>query len=324
MDKHLSTPKAALGPINWRWRRLYRRLIHKTCSKIYFDAVRDIGKSAIVAGTARSGTTWLAEIIASQYPCRIMFEPFHSGQVAAFQEFNYFQYMRPTEENDALFSYCQNVFSGDIRHNWIDRQVEHIFPKYRLIKEIRANLFLNWMHHFFPEIPILFMIRHPCAVVLSRMQLGWATDDDIRSFLSQPQLIDDFLINYVDVIKGARTPEEKHAIIWCICNLVPIKQFGPGGLKAFFYENLTLHPMVEIPRIFQLLNHGYHENVFEFADKPSITSRSTSAIVSGKTRENSWKVKLSHAQVERILTIVEKFHLDYIYGNSSEPLVTAL
>jgi Sulfotransferase family len=324
MDKCLSTPKAALAPINWRWRRLYRWLIHKTCSKIYFDTVRDTGKSAIVAGTARSGTTWLAEIIASQYPCRIMFEPFHSRKVAAFQEFNYFQYMRPTEQNNALFSYCQNVFSGDIRDNWIDRQVEHVFPKYRLIKEIRANLFLNWMHHFFPEIPILFIVRHPCAVVLSRMQLGWATDEDIDSFLCQTRLIDDFLIDHLDVIRGATTTEEKHAVIWCVSNLVPIRQFGPGSLNTVFYENLTRDPMAEIPKIFRLLNHRYRDNVFAIVDRPSITSRSIKAIGSGNNQGNDWKSRLSPRQIEKILSVVERFHLDYIYGDSSEPLVTAL
>jgi hypothetical protein len=320
VDKYLRIPTAALEPANWRWRRLYRRLIHKTCSRIYFDTDRAIGKSAMVAGTARSGTTWLAEIIASQHPCRIMFEPFHSRQVSAYREFNYFQYLRPTEENSALFSYCQKVFSGDIRHSWIDRQVEHVLPKYRLIKEIRANLFLSWMHNFFPEIPILFMVRHPCAVVLSRMQLGWATDEDINSFLCQPRLIDDFLSDHLDVIKGATTPEEKHAVIWCVSNLVPIRQFGPGSLNTVFYEKLTRYPMAEIPKIFQLLNHSYRDEVFAMVDRPSITSRS----INGNKRDNHWKSRLSLRQIDKILAIIERFRLDYIYGDSSEPLVTIL
>jgi hypothetical protein len=82
--------------------------------------------------------------------------------------------------------------------------------------------------------------------------------------------------------------------------------------------------MAEIPRIFQLLNRDYQDNVFAIVERPSITSRSTSTIVVGENQENHWKSKLSPAQIERILSVVEKFELGYIYGDSSSPLVSAV
>jgi hypothetical protein len=276
----------------------------------------------MIAGTARSGTTWLGDIIASQFPCRVMFEPFHPGQVPQFRHFKYFQYMRPREENSALWSYCHQLFTGDIRNKWIDRQVEIIFPKYRLIKEIRANLFLKWIQMKFPEVPILFIMRHPCAVVSSRMDLSWATDEDIFLFMSQPNLVDDYLIDYLDVIKGAKTPEEKHAVIWCICNLVPIRQFRSSELHVIFYEKLSLDPASEIPKIFQLLKHDYENTVFDSARRPSVTSRPKSAVVSGTDQLNQWKTKLSREQIGKILSIVENFELGHIYNDSSFPVIS--
>lgn len=278
----------------------------------------------MVAGTARSGTTWLANIIASQIPCRIMFEPFNPEMVKEFRQFHYFQYMRPTEQNSELFSYCRTIFTGDIRHRWIDCEVTHLFPRYRLVKEIRANLFLNWIHTMFPELPLLFIIRHPCAVVLSRMQLTWATDLDIEPFLSQPKLIDDFLADKMDLIRRANTVEEKHAIIWCISNLVPIRQFHAGTLNLLFYEKLCLQPEAEVPKLFQMVRQEYHDSVFARMDQPSRTAVRSSAIFRGESKVARWQKELSPKQVRNILAVVENFGLDHIYGDSPAPMVTEL
>jgi hypothetical protein len=230
--------------------------------------------------------------------------------------------MRPGEQNEELFEYCLKVFSGDIRHDWIDRQVEHLFPRYRLIKEIRGNLFLKWIHNRFPDIPILFVVRHPCAVVLSRMELGWATDEDIEPFLSQANLVEDFLHEKMGIIESAKTAEEKHAIIWCISNLVPLKQFNYHGLNVFFYENLCLKPETEAPRIWSTIKHEYRDSVLEHFGKPSTTTVSSSAIVTGKEKLTRWKKELSPKQIHNILSIVENFDLGDIYADSVSPLLS--
>jgi hypothetical protein len=277
----------------------------------------------MVAGTARSGTTWLADIIGSQISCRLMFEPFHSDKVEEFSKFQYFQYMRPHEKNEALFQYCKKIFSGDIRNGWVDSKVERLWPQYRIIKEIRANLFLKWIHNMIPDVPILYIIRHPCAVVLSRMELGWATDTDIEPLLSQSKLVNDFLVDKIDTIKNAKTSEEKHAIIWCISNLVPIKQFSPGELNIIFYENLCLKPEVEVLRVFQAIQHKYQNSVLKVVGQPSTTTILRSAILTGDDKVALWKKKLSSDQIKNIISTVRDFDLDYLYGESVTPLVTS-
>jgi hypothetical protein len=310
--------------LRWRYRKAKRRIIRAFCSRLYRETHRDTGRSIMVAGTARSGTTWVTDLIASQISCRVLFEPFHSGLVEPFQQFSYFQYMRPDEQNQGLQAYCHRVFTGDIRHKWIDREVERIFPQYRVVKDIRANLLLAWLHSRFPEVPLLFVIRHPCAVVLSRMQLGWWTDQDIEPFLSQPKLVDDFLADKMEVISRARTAEEKHAIIWCISNLVPLRQFPAAKLAVIFYESLCMQPEREVPKMFQAIGHKYDEAVFALAQRPSTTTARTSAIVTGEDRVIRWKRELSPQQISNILSVVEDFELDYIYGDSPTPQVESL
>jgi hypothetical protein len=310
--------------LEYRFSKFQKRLVRAFCSKLYRDKNRDIGNSILIVGTGRSGTTWLADMIASQISCRIMFEPFHSKQVHGFHQFHYFQYMRQEEKNNALYNFCQKIFTGDIRDSWIDRQVDHLNPRYRLIKDIRANLFLKWIAENFPQVPILFIIRHPCAVVLSRMKLDWATDTDIAPLLEQTNLVDDFLSDKMEIIHRSQTDEEKHAVIWCISHLVPIQQFIDSTLNVVFYENLCLQPEIESSKIFRVINFEYDNSVFEVIKQPSTTTVRSSAILTGENRVARWKKDLSSKQIDSIFSIVENFGLDHIYGDSDMPLVKAL
>jgi hypothetical protein len=250
-----------------------------------------------------------------------MFEPFQSELVDDFRQFEYFHYMRPGVPNRQLYAYCERVFSGAIRHPWIDREVHCLRPRFRVIKEIRANLFLKWINESFPEVPLLLLIRHPCAVVLSRMQLNWRTDEDIAAFLVQSDLVNDFLRDKLDVIRKATTEEEKHAVIWCISNLVPLQQFSQHDLNVVFYEHLCLRPETELPRVFQLIGQDYDAESLRHMDRPSSTSQQTSAVVSGEDKVSHWTKHLTTSQTDRILAVVEKFGLSHLYGDSLTPMV---
>jgi Sulfotransferase family len=300
-------------------RKFYRRAIQLVGSHFYLNPNPDACRSILVAGTARSGTTWLADLIASQFPSRILFEPFNPDLVSDYSRFHYFQYMRPGTENPDFYAFAQKVFTGEIRNRWIDRQNERIISKFRLVKEIRANLALKWLHDNFPEVPILFIIRHPCAVVLSRIELGWATDNDIGPFLSQPQLVEDYLGPYLDLICSAGNVEEKHAVIWSVSNIVPLKQFTSNEVKIVYYENLCTQLEIELPGIFEAIGYEYSGRLDSSRDRPSQTTRLASAVVTGTDKIEHWKKKLTHSQIDNILRVVQAFGLDHLYGESTLP-----
>lgn len=302
-------------------RRLKRRLLQLAASRLYQDRHCDPNLSILIAGAARSGTTWLGEIISSQAPVRILFEPFHPGKVKAFSGFNYFHYQRPSEENAELGAYSWRVFSGSIRHAWIDREVGHLRPARRVVKDIRANLFLKWLRLRFAEVPFVFVLRHPCAVVLSRLELGWATDADIQCFLDQEKLVQDYLADKLDLIRQARTPEAKHAVVWCISNLVPLCQLQVGEAHGLFYEHLCAQPEVEIPALFHAIRLSYTSSVFTRMLRPSRTSTAASAVTWGTDKIKRWQSVLAKSQVREILRIVEGFGLGQLYDHSLMPRI---
>ena len=306
--------------VKYQFQKLYRRVVQFVGSRWYVDSDPDSRKCILVAGTARSGTTWLADLITSQLPCRLMFEPFHPKLVPEYAGFNYFQFMPPGQQCEKLYAFAQRVISGDIRNRWIDRKNEQIFPRFRLVKEIRANLLLKWLHDHFPEVPILFIIRHPCAVVLSRIELGWATDTDIEPLLQQPDLVAHYLDDKLDLIRSVTHPEEKHAMIWSICNLVPLAQFRDNGMSLIYYEHLCTQAEVELPRLFESIHQNYDQSIAERIMVPSSTTRRTSAVITGEDKIARWKKTLTTAQIDRILRVVESFGLAHLYGDSLLPL----
>jgi hypothetical protein len=305
----------------WQIDRFLRPSRRAVLRHLYKDNNRRMEDSILVAGTARSGTTWLGDLLAGT-DGRVLFEPFHPGKISALKYLSYFPYLRPGEENPQLKSYCQQVFSGAVRHPWVDREVAQLHPTFRVIKEIRANLFLKWLYVQFPQVPQLLIVRHPCAVVLSRLQLRWATDTDILSFLNQQALIDDHLAPYLEIMGRAQTDVEKHAIIWCVSHLVPLRQFDPQDLTTVFYEDLCVQPQIELPRIENVVKRPFPAGTLTLLSRPSSTTIASSAILTGDNRIAHWQKSLSASEIRQILDIVAAFGLDYLYGDGLLPRCT--
>jgi hypothetical protein len=300
-----------------------RRAAADVYAKIYRDASSNISDTVLIAGSGRSGTTWLAEMVSEQLDARLLFEPFNTRLVPEYSEFNYFQYMRPEERDDALEQFVTRLFEGKIRNAWIDRRVSRVVSKRRVAKTIRANLFLGWLHMKFPQVPQMLIIRHPCAVVASRIKQEWATDGDLQPMLSQKGLVRDYLADKMDIIRRASTPEEKHAIVWCIHNIVPLRQAGATNLPVVFYENLSLNPIDELARIFALANLPLDREKVKSTQRPSGTSTKSSAIRTGEDVVSAWRNRITSAQTKRILSVVEAFGLDYLYGDTDTPIGNA-
>ena len=142
--------------------------------RFFFDLAR-YDQTVFLAGTGRSGTTWLEDLINFDGSYRVMFEPFHTRRTDVLREWNYRQYLRPTNLDEKFVHPATQILSGKVRSKWIDQFRCRPIVTRRLIKDIRANLILKWIKHNFPEIRIVLLLRHPCAVASSKLQQDWET-----------------------------------------------------------------------------------------------------------------------------------------------------
>ena len=118
------------------------------CCSEFVDA-GDPGSAIFLAGSARSGTTWVSEILNYDHEYRYMFEPFSPEETPICSGFRERQYIRPEDSNPYFLSTAGTILAGKIRSYWIDNYNRSSCSQRRLIKDIRANLFLKWIHTHF-------------------------------------------------------------------------------------------------------------------------------------------------------------------------------
>lgn len=294
-----------------------RRAGERLLGSLYVDLKRDYRRSVFLAGSGRSGTTWLSEIINYRNEYRYVFEPFYPDRVSLCGNFRRKQYLRPDDRREEYLEPARTILSGGLRNAWADRFNRKHVARRRLIKDIRANLLLGWMRANFPEMPQILLLRHPCAVTDSRLKLGWK--DILDDTLEQEDLVEDFLQPFEAEIRNAKTLFERSVFLWCIENYVPLRQLELESIHISFYELLCMQPEAEMRRLFAFLGKDFDGEVYRSMKRPSSLSRRESAVVLGERPVDSWTRTVSDAQRERAIEILSLFGLDRIYGASSLP-----
>jgi hypothetical protein len=305
--------------------KIRRKVIKRIKSQCYIDYGSDYSNTIFLAGSGRSGTTWLSEVLNYKQDRRYIFEPFHSKRVKGPDLFCQRQYIHPQNTDQKYFNYVNKVLSGRIRSFWTDKFNRKHLTNKRLIKAIRANLFLKWMHLNFPKMPIIFLIRHPLAVTVSRSKYkGWKPES-LEPYLKQELLMQDFLRPFQEVLERSERKYqetgyrlENHLLSWCIENYVVFKQFNPGEIHIVFYEDCCINPDHEIKRLFSYLNTDFDADIFKTLGVASKVSRKDSAITTGRNLVSNWQESLSFEEIEYFFELISLFGFDKIY--SQEPM----
>ncbi|VEP12238.1 conserved hypothetical protein [Hyella patelloides LEGE 07179] len=291
-------------------------------TKYYIDYDLSSENTILLAGCGRSGTTWVSNIINYQNKYRYIFEPFCLEEVDVFKslDFGNGKYLRHDAEDKELLKVVKFICSGKLRNKWCDRFNQKFITDRRLIKVIRINLLLGWINHKLPSMPIILLLRHPCAVANSKIQLNWKTS--INKYLIQEQLIQDFLHPFIDTIKAINNQGdafEKIILAWCIENYVPLKQFEKKKLCIVFYEKLCTEPELELKKIFSFLGDKDNKYLTHNFRIPSQLSRRSSSIITGENLTDSWKKNITERQIKKAMEILSIFGLEQIYSHNSIP-----
>ena len=297
----------------------------KQIFRIVHVDLHDYRKTIFLAGSARSGTTWLQEIVNYNNEYRVLFEPFRPDKVEMISHWRKYQYLRADETSSLYLDPMRDMLRGKIKNIWVDTYNQRIFSQKRVIKAIHSNLFLYWLKNQFPEVPIILIIRHPCAVANSKINIVSKhfqyERNPLNVFLEQKDLMEDFLYPFESVMKEPLSDFETFILMWCIENFIPIKQFNKGEIYITFYENLCINPQEEIKNIFSHINQPYSSRVLEKTSIPSPVSRKNSAINSGADLTRSWRKHVSEDQLRKALNILNIFGMDNIYNDSDLPLI---
>lgn len=274
-----------------------------------------------IAGSPRSDTTWIQELSNYRLDHRVVFESFRGKMVPLCACFRDWQYLRASTNDLPLLRVAERVISGELHNEWIDQfNTDPVYHK-RLIKDVRANLMLPWLHAHFPEMPIVLVLRHPFAVVSSQLRLGWRMIP--ADLLAQEDLVSDHLRTVCNEISLCTDDFEHNMLLWCIENMVSIKTLASGTISVVFYERLLLEPERECQRLFERIGYEYREDVLEYIDCPSRLSTDDSPIKTGADPIANWQEVADEKQILRMLDLLRLFGLEKIYGEAAMPLSDA-
>ena len=184
---------------------------------------------------------------------------------------------------------------------------------------------LKWLHRRFPEMPILLLLRHPCAVANSWCRLNWGIEggerDDLQILLSQDALVVDYLSPFLLLAESVSDDFERNVLIWCILNYVPLRQLSRDEVHLVFYEELCLNPQKEAGRMFDFLGQRPSRLDPQLWKRPSSQARPDSPVLTGGSLVDSWRQEVPAASSARAMEILASFGLDSIYSMDSRPNV---
>lgn len=315
-------------------------------------------KPLVIAGSGRSGTTWVQDVIASANGLKTIFEPLLPVLDDTAKKYAD-RYLTAEVEAPQLNAYMDRIFSGSLDNVWTNyrvrpdrlkpsleqfkscskarafyRRYKNLLNNYRIynkgpndgvsVKFIRANLMLEWLEANY-DINVLFILRHPCAVIESKLRLDqvardagliedmgdWDPYARLERYFKDGLFMQDYITPYIGELDVFDlSPAEANTVIWCLENR-PILTKGPGyGRSLACYETLVSSGSEEWERIADELS------INGLVDKSLLTKPSQQAsqdfhsAASISSKLSRWQDRFVESDKKRIDDVLTLFNID--------------
>ena len=302
-----------------------RELARFLSSPLFFE--RSNSHKLLVVGSGRSGTTWLSELINYDLKLRFVFEPLEGGWGINYKALKPWLCCDVEEICKPLENDMRHLFYGFYRGHGMDTWNAKRLTIYngRLVKTIRMQGLLSVVNRLFPEIKIVYIMRHPCSVLKSYYQHEWSLE---VSRLSSSISIDHPLVGeYMAKLLASTSTVDQYVYFWAIENRIALNQLEKIPHHLCFYEDLVGSSAQSMESLFGFLGKGTASLALENISTPSSHCRYL-ADFSDSARKayalENWKTTLPVEYVDRCLEIVYECSLSHIYTDELLPLASLL
>lgn len=297
--------------------RAYLRFIRNPIVKIF---LKNLSKSyntedvLIIAGSPRSGTTWISDVFSIPRGISKINEPLNFKKTEIKDlGITWRTHITPDDRRPELKTYFQKLFSGRTANGYYTQQTPLLqipFTKIWLIKFIRVSRMLPWLFNNFTfNCKPIFIIRHPCGVIYSQIK---HPSFETHSFV-QPDdvlLVKQYFPKFMPLLKRISTEVEIRALSWALDNIVPLQALKTDQVILISYEQLVLDYQNNVNKIYSEWAEELPQDVLSRNRKKSREAREWSEFDdSGVKKLGVWRDYLSHQEIASILEIVHEFGL---------------
>ncbi len=308
--------------------------------------------SVIIAGSGRSGTTWVLDSLADVNRMRTAFEPLNPAGAPAAAPMAY-QYIEAAADAPELMAFMERVFSGNMRSLWANYRIRpdgfnplrnspisvylHIRKSARLLKTyafrrefsgqlvkfIRANLMLPWLTRQF-RFPTMLVVRHPCAVIASRFQLSsveiWSAETALGRYRDDRVIYELIGDRFGFDLARPMSAAAAFASVWCVENVLPLEWAQREKYGVVAYEDLLVHPATEWRKVVSYLGlTGIPGG--ELLGTPS---QQSSMDMREKTftpaHIERWKSQLGQEAIDDVAGVLERFDVKLYSVDNAMPV----
>jgi hypothetical protein len=207
-------------------------------------------------------------------------------------------------------------------------------PAGRVLKDIHSNNLLPWYRSTFPDVPVVFALRHPIAVARSRQRHGdfYGLSRYLETDAGRAQAEDSPIADWLPAYDAHREhPDELVRLVaeWCIENAYPLSRVDEERTILIYYETVVQDPVGEFGRLASFCAAALGQGG-EQLDSQNLRAPSTKDFfgsIGGTDGERNWNAVLSRWTTEvpaatagRCIEVLADFGIDSHYGEDSLPL----
>ena len=288
---------------------------------------RDKGNNIAIFSTPRSGSTWLMELIKTQSDFKTCNEPLNirDDKISSALGIRNWNDLYSMHYTGAIKQYFEEITFS--KHQFLNgnpfRKYYRPFSSRIVFKIINGGELIVDEIAEASKSEIIYLIRHPIAVSLSRRQLPRlqtiANKDIIREFTKNE-------IHTIEKYKNNTNHIIRASLSWCIQNKLALKRANSNWV-IFTYEQLVLNPKPIIDFISTRFNFKNREVFFSNLKKPSavtVQSRPGTQKYIKDAKEldliNKWRNHVDQNTIDTVNIIVKVFGLDIYDKSTSIPI----
>lgn len=288
-------------PVNWaRWGVVSSFLARK---------LKTAAPPILVFSLPRSGSSWVGEILGNASNALYLREPMTQSNLALNKSQPAEIYIDPIEPLQTYQRFADMTFNGiPIFHKGIviyPKQWSLLERKNRrlVIKEVNP-LACDWLiQRYKPR--VIFLVRHPVAVALSYLKLGWINTNIKSMFFSNQRLIRCSLKQWEKHLMSITSDfwERQGAMQGAVLRFALESLKTYSDYKIILYEDLCSNPVEIFQGLFDFSSLFWSEETQKLTIERSSGSDKSQPYSTSRSSKNmidSWREKLSYEELNRL------------------------